>query len=157
MWPDPLFTELYCFIQGVQQNMTIARWLESRLWFWNLFVAFSHKNTLTSMNNTDRTLDVVFFSRFRGRSSKELQAWCAEWIKTEKNVRVTPLGFYLRDIMSENPWIIKKTTSSVVLLLIYAYLKLFFQLRLHELLQTVYSPKHLLFNRFSNEPVVSHE
>ena len=77
--------------------------------------------------------------------------------KTEKNVRVTPLGFYLRDIMSENPWIIKKTTSSVVLLLIYAYLKLFFQLRLHELLQTVYSPKHLLFNRFSNEPVVSHE
>ena len=156
MWPDPLFTELYCFIQGVQQNMTIARWLESRLWFWNLFVAFSHKNTLTSMNNTDRTLDVVFFSRFRGRSSKELQAWCAEWKDREKRARnsfgLLPQGYYERKPLNH-----KKTTSSVLLLLIYAYRKLFFQLRLHELLQTVYSPKHLLFNRFSNEPVVSHE
>ena len=36
-------------IQGVPRNMTIARRLESRLWYLNLFVTFSILSTLTCM------------------------------------------------------------------------------------------------------------
>ena len=36
-------------IQGVPRNMTIARRLESRPWYLNLFVTFSHLSTLTCM------------------------------------------------------------------------------------------------------------
>jgi len=36
-------------IQGVPRNMTIARRLESRLWYLNLFVSFSLLSTLTCM------------------------------------------------------------------------------------------------------------
>ena len=36
-------------IQGVPRNMTIARRLESRLWYLNLFVTFSLLSTLTCM------------------------------------------------------------------------------------------------------------
>ena len=39
----------YLDIQGVPQNMTIARRLESRLWYLNLFVTFSLLSTLTWM------------------------------------------------------------------------------------------------------------
>jgi len=38
-----------CYIQGVPRNMTIARRLESRLWYLNLFVTFSLLSTLTCM------------------------------------------------------------------------------------------------------------
>ena len=37
------------YIQGVPRNMTIARRLESRLWYLNLFVTFSLLSTLTCM------------------------------------------------------------------------------------------------------------
>ena len=36
-------------IQGVPQNMTIARRLESCLWSWNLFLTFSRQPTSTCM------------------------------------------------------------------------------------------------------------
>ena len=36
-------------IQGVPRNMTIARRLESRLWYLNLFLTFSLLFTLTCM------------------------------------------------------------------------------------------------------------
>ena len=36
-------------VQGVLRNMTIARRLESRLWYMNLFVTFSLLSTLTCM------------------------------------------------------------------------------------------------------------
>ena len=36
-------------IQGVPRNMTIARRLESRLWYLNLFVTLSLLSTLTCM------------------------------------------------------------------------------------------------------------
>ena len=37
------------YVQGVPRNMTIARRLESRLWYLNLFVTFSILSTLTCM------------------------------------------------------------------------------------------------------------
>ena len=36
-------------VQGVPRNMTIARRLESRLWYLNLFVTLSLLSTLTCM------------------------------------------------------------------------------------------------------------
>ena len=46
-----IFYVLLCLdhIQGVPRNMTIARRLESRLWYLNLFVTFSLLSTLTCM------------------------------------------------------------------------------------------------------------
>ena len=37
------------YVQGVPRNMTIARRLESRLWYLHLFVTFSLLSTLTCM------------------------------------------------------------------------------------------------------------
>ena len=45
----PLNQEVYFHLQGVPRNMTIARRLESRLWYLNLFVKFSLLSTLTCM------------------------------------------------------------------------------------------------------------
>ena len=50
--------EMRVDIQGVPQNMTISRQIESRLWTINLFVSFSCKPTLTckdSWNNNDKS------------------------------------------------------------------------------------------------------
>ena len=40
---------VYICLQGVPRNMTIARRLESGLWYLNLFVTFSLLSTLTCM------------------------------------------------------------------------------------------------------------
>jgi len=74
------------------------------------------------INNTDRTLDVVF-SRFRGFSfivtlrqkPKEVTRMLSLCLVIQRSMRVTPSGFFLRVIVNEKTLNIKKPTSSVFL------------------------------------------
>ena len=81
--------------------------------------------------NKDRTQDVAF-SRFRvfsftitlRQKPKGVTHMLSLCLLIQRSITVTPFGFYLRVIVNEKPLNLKKTTSSVLSLLLLIYVKL---------------------------------